>query len=136
MSGRVLDSQMAAIVGATVTITEPSKNFSTTTKTGEDGNFLSAGLLPGNYSVVVDTPGFKKQTRTDIPLNANDKLNVGNLVLEIGGVTETIEVSASATLLQTDSVERSAIITGKQIENLGWIVKDTKDGQKLTRKVP
>jgi hypothetical protein len=117
ISGRVLDSQMAAIGGATVTITEPSRNFSTTTKSGEDGNFLSAGLLPGNYSVAVDMPGFKK-ARVETPLNANDKLNLGNLQLEVGGVTETIEVSAQAALLQTESVERSAIIEGKQIENI------------------
>ena len=117
ISGRVLDSQMAVIGGATVTITEASRNFTTTTMTGEDGSFLSAGLLPGNYSISVDKPGFKK-ARIETPLNANDKLNVGNLQLEVGGVSETVEVSAEVALLQTESVERAAIITGKQIENI------------------
>jgi Carboxypeptidase regulatory-like domain len=118
ISGRVLDPQMAAIGGATVTITEPSRNFSAITRTGEDGNFVSAGLLPGNYSVAVEVAGFKKLTRIDIPLDANDKLNVGNLQLEVGTLTESIEVSAQAALLQTESIERSAIITGRQIQNI------------------
>ena len=53
-----------------------------------------------------------------IALNANDKLAVGDLTLEVGAVTESIEVTAQAALLQTESVERSATITGKQIENI------------------
>jgi hypothetical protein len=118
MGGRVFDAQMAPIQGATVTITEPSRNFTTVTKTGAEGNFLSAGLLPGNYSVSVEVAGFKKLARTSIPLDANDKLDVGTLLLEVGSVTESVEVSAETALLQTESVERSATITGHQIENI------------------
>ena len=56
--------------------------------------------------------------RTDIALDANDKLGLGDLALEVGAVTESVEVSGTAALLQTESVERSATITGKQIENI------------------
>src|SRR5215831_4013618 len=104
MSGHVLDPQMAPIQGATVTITEPSRNFTTVTKTGAEGSFVSAGLLPGNYSVSVEASGFKKLSRTSIPLDANDKLDVGSLVLDVGSVSESVEVSAQAALLQTESV--------------------------------
>src|ERR1041385_6136521 len=89
ISGHIYDPQMAPIQGATVTVTDSSKNFSAVTKTGMEGNFLSAGLAPGNSSVSVEAPGFKKFSRTGIPLNANDKLDVGSLRLEIGAVTET-----------------------------------------------
>lgn len=118
MSGRVLDAQTAPIQGATVTITEQSRNFTATTKTGAEGAFLSAGLLPGNYTISVEATGFKKLSRSEIPLDANDKLDVGNLQLEIGSLTESVEVSAEAALLQTESVERSATVSGKQIENI------------------
>src|SRR5207237_5409152 len=67
ISGHVYDPQMAPIQGATVTITDSSKNFSAVTKTGTEGNFLSAGLAPGNYSVSVEAPGFKKFSQTGIP---------------------------------------------------------------------
>ncbi len=118
MGGRVYDPQMAPILGATVTVTEPSRNFTVTTKTGPEGSFLSAGLLPGTYSISVEATGFKKLSRTSIPLDANDKLDVGNLLLELGAVTESVEVAAQGALLQTESVERSATITGHQIENI------------------
>jgi hypothetical protein len=118
ISGHVYDAQMAPIQGATVTITDSSKNFTVGTKTGSEGNFLSAGLAPGNYSVSVEAPGFKKFSQTGIPLNANDKLDVGNLQLEIGAVTESIEVSSQVALLKTESVELSGTVTGRQIENI------------------
>src|SRR5262249_12641359 len=70
------------------------------------------------YSVTIEAPGFKKTTRSNIALDANDKLGIGDLVLEVSAVTESIEVSAAAVMLQTESVERSATITGKQVENI------------------
>src|SRR6185436_7564156 len=88
------------------------------TKTGMEGNFLSAGLAPGNYSVSVEAPGFKKFSQTGIPLNANDKLDVGSLQLEVGAVTESIEVSSQAALLKTESVELSGTVTGRQLESI------------------
>jgi len=109
---------MAPIQSATVTVTDSSKNFSAVTKTGMEGNFLSAGLAPGNYSVSVEAPGFKKFSQTGIPLDANDKLDVGSLRLEVGAVTESIEVTSQAALLKTESVELSGTITGRQIENI------------------
>src|SRR5262249_42333298 len=118
MSGHVLDPQMAPIQGATVTITDSSRNFTTVTKTGAEGSFLSASLFAGNYYVSDEASVFKKLSRTSIPLDANDKLDVGSLLLEVGSVTESVEVSAQAALLQTESVERSATITGHQIENI------------------
>jgi hypothetical protein len=118
ISGHVYDAQMAPIQGATVTVTDSSKNFSAVTKTGTEGNFLSAGLAPGNYSVSIEAPGFKKFSQTGIPLDANDKLDVGSLRLEVGAVTESIEVTSQAALLKTESVELSGIVTGRQLESI------------------
>lgn len=118
ISGRVLDQQGAAVVGATVTAEEPDKNLVQSVKTSDQGEFVFAALQPGNYKVSVESPGFKKLGTPSFPLHANDKLAMGNLSLEVGSLTETVEVSAQAALLQTDSVERSATITGKQIENI------------------
>jgi hypothetical protein len=118
LSGHVLDAQMAPVQGATVTVTETSKNFTTMTRTGVEGSFFAAGLLPGSYSITVEAPGFRKLVRPDVPLDANDKLDVGNLQLEVGAITESVEVSAQTALLQTESVERSATITTQQIENI------------------
>ena len=87
MTGRVSDQQSAMIANATVTVTDPAKNVTVTRKTSIGGDFSIAGLLPGNYTVMVESPGFKKLTRTGIPLDANDKLDVGVLTLEVGATT-------------------------------------------------
>src|SRR5882757_6447460 len=74
MAGRVIDQQGAAIAGAIVIATEPSRKVAVTVKTNEQGDFSIAGLQPGTYTVSVQAPGFKKLDRTGIPLDANDKL--------------------------------------------------------------
>ena len=61
-----------------------------------EGDFSIAGLFPGNYTVAVEAAGFKKLTRAGVALDANDKLALGDLALEVGAVTESIEVSAQA----------------------------------------
>jgi hypothetical protein len=118
LAGRVVDAQGAIVPNALVTVTEPSKNLKITSKSLAGGDFIVPGLLPGNYSITVEATGFKKYSRSGIPLDSNDKLALGDVVLEVGAVTETIEVSATATMLQTESVERSATVTGTQIENI------------------
>jgi Carboxypeptidase regulatory-like domain/TonB-dependent Receptor Plug Domain len=118
ISGRVIDQQMAAIGNATVTANEAGKKIAVSTKTLGGGDFLIPGLMPGSYSITVEAPGFKKLTRSSIALDANDKLALGDLVLEVGAVTESIEVAANAVVLQTESVERSSTITATQVENI------------------
>ncbi len=118
MSGRVVDQQGATVGNANVTVNEPDKHVTVIRKTDAGGDFLVPALLPGNYIITVEAAGFKKLTRPDVALNANDKLAVGDLVLQVGAVTESVEVYARAALLQTESVERSATITGKLVENI------------------
>jgi len=118
IAGRVVDQQGAVVGGATVTAASVARNVRVSMKTDAAGQFVFAALEPGNYTVTVEATGFKKLTRSDIALDANDKLAIGDVVLEVGAVTETVEVAAQAALLQTESVERSATITGKQVENI------------------
>jgi hypothetical protein len=131
MTGRVTDQQGASIPNATVTVTEPSKHVTAAQKTTGGGDFSVAGLLPGDYTVTVEATGFKKLSRTGIALNANDKLAVGDLVVEVGAVIDSIEVTATTALLQTESVERSATIEGKQVENIEVNGRNALDMAKL-----
>jgi len=133
ISGRVVDQQGATIANATVTATEPDRNITETTKTGEQGDFVFPGLQPGNYNIAVAAQGFKRSARSGVALHADDKLALGNVNLEVGALTETVEVSGQAALLQTDSVERSATITGKQIEN---IEVNGRNPLEMTRLIP
>jgi outer membrane receptor protein involved in Fe transport len=131
LSGHVIDQQGAAVPNANVTATDPSKGFIQSQKTSASGDFLFAGLQPGNYAITVEVTGFKKLTRPSVPLDANDKLALGDLVLEVGAVTESVEVTGQAALLQTESVERSATVTGRLVENIEVNGRNVLDMAKL-----
>jgi hypothetical protein len=131
LSGRVVDQQGASVVNASITVTEPARNVRIAVKTTAGGDFTVAGLLPGSYSIAVEAVGFKKLSRSGVALDANDKLAVGDLALEVGAVTESIEVTGTAALLQTESVERSATINGKQVENIEVNGRNALDMAKL-----
>jgi hypothetical protein len=131
MTGRVTDRSGSVIVNATVTVTEIAQNLAVKRQTSADGNFTLAGLMPGTYTITVESPGFKKMTRAGISLDANDKLAIGDLVMEVGAVTESVEVSAQTVVLQTESVERSATIGTTQIENIETNGRNPLDMAKL-----
>jgi outer membrane receptor protein involved in Fe transport len=131
MTGRVTDKTGSVIVGASVTVIETAQNQAINRKTSAEGTFTIAGLMPGTYSITIEAPGFKKLTRSSIGLDANDKLAIGDLVLEVGAVTDSVEVSAQTAVLQTESVERSATIGGTQIENIETNGRNPLDMAKL-----
>lgn len=119
ITGTVVDQQESAVAGAAVTITEEGKGFSLTAETDAEGRFVFPVVQPGTYKITIEASGFKKQERTGVALVSNDRLTLGDLKLEVGAPTETVEVNSEATLLQSDSGERSYGIQGEQIRNLG-----------------
>src|SRR4051794_23189590 len=108
LNGRVVDQQGSAVPDARVTAFEPTKKVTVVTNTTGVGDFSIAGLAPGAYTVTVESKGFKKLTRSDVALNASDKIALGELTLTLGALTETVEVSATAMTLQTQSSERGS----------------------------
>ena len=118
IAGHVVDQQGATVVNATVVVVDPDKGVRAEMKTGQQGDFSFSALQPGTYNVTIEAPGFKKIARSDLSLNANDRLSLGDIAMEVGAVTETIEVSGQAAILQTQSVERSDTITGRQMANI------------------
>lgn len=118
ITGRVTDQQGALVPNAMVTAIDATQATSVMSTTNDQGVFVLPGLRPGTYNLRIEASGFKRLDRTGIALNANDKLAMSDLVMEVGAISESVEVSAQATLLQTQSAERSDTIIGKQIENL------------------
>jgi hypothetical protein len=119
ITGTVVDPQEAAIPNATVTVTEEGRSYNLTATTDGEGRFVFPIVPPGTYTVSVEAGGFKKQERKGVALVSNDRLTLGNLVLEIGAPSEVVNVTSEATLVQADSGERSFGIQGEQIRNLG-----------------
>ncbi len=113
IGGSVVDTQQAAIVNATVSVKDEARAFTQTVSTDREGRFTFLQLSPGNYVVSVESPGFKTSTRTNILLVANDRLALGNITLEVGATTDTVTVTSEATLVQSESAERSLAIQGE-----------------------
>src|SRR5947209_8677841 len=118
IAGTIVDSTQAAVPNATVVATEVERKATFTTKSDSDGRFVFPIMQAGTYTVAVEAKGFKRYDRRDVILQGNEKLALGNLPLEVGALSESIEVSAQAIQLQTESGERSISLNSKQIENI------------------
>ena len=86
--------------------------------TNETGTYVFPNVTAGTYTVEVTMDGFKTTQRKGIPVSGGDRVSVPALTLEIGGASETVNVSAEAPLIQSQSGERSFSITTEQVENL------------------
>ncbi|MBI4889933.1 MAG: carboxypeptidase regulatory-like domain-containing protein [Acidobacteria bacterium] len=118
IAGSVRDAQDAAIANANVVLREMDKQTTFSLKSDAEGRFVFTNLLPGRYSITVESTGFKKLERTDINLLANDKITIGVVSLDVGTLSESVQVSAQVTQLKTESAERSEAMTATEMQNI------------------
>jgi hypothetical protein len=115
--GTVLDSSEAAIPNAAVAITNQETNIAWTTRTDAQGNYVAPSLTPGSYSVKVEAAGF----RTALVPNNNVGIAQTTRVdvrLQVGAVTETVEVREQAELVQSTTSDVGETIGQRQIQTL------------------
>jgi hypothetical protein len=122
--GRVLDSSQAAVAGATVLVVNTDTNTSTRLTTNPTGYYEASLLLPGNYRVTAEFTGFKKTVRSGIVLPLSGTLDI-DLALEVGGVTETVSVTAQAPLLETSTVSSGRVMDNRNIMDLPVVANNT-----------
>src|ERR1700733_14462940 len=96
ISGRGEDASGGAIAGAQVLVINEVDQQGRAFETNGNGEFTFPQLAPGNYTVSVKMAGFKQFDKTGLHLAASDSLDVGVLRLDIGAVSETVEVKADA----------------------------------------
>src|SRR5574341_960110 len=126
ITGTVKDNAGAPIADASVKITNPATNLTRQVSTNNAGIFSAAQLPPGNYNVTVEKSGFKKFEKTNIVLNATDLVNAGDFTLDVGAVTDTVTVTAEAARveIQSETGERSGVVTGTQLKELALNGRD------------
>ena len=124
ISGTITDSQGQVIPGATVTVVAESTNESRESVSDAKGDFQVTNLLPGRYTVRVALQSFRTLERKNIVLSAGERLAVGNLVLEVGGIGETVVVEATGTHVNTAETQHSGLITSTQIEQVQVLGRD------------
>jgi len=115
--GNVTDSSGAFVSGATVVILETGTGFTRTTTTNASGNYTFSDLPPGTYSVTGAMQGFKKEIRPSVDVAVNSSVRI-DLALQPGAVTESVEVTAVAPILQTDRADVSSKIVEQQMTQL------------------
>jgi len=131
--GRVKDATGAVIKDASVTISNPENGLTRKVTTSDSGEFVAPNLLPGTYNIAVEAKGFKKLESQGFVLSAADKLNAGELTLAVGVMSDQVTVTADAgqIQLQSDSGERSDVISNRQLNNVAINGRNVLDYMKL-----
>ena len=115
--GNVTDTQGAPVPGVTVTATETQTNVVRTAVTNQSGNYVFANMKDGLYRVETELTGFKKFSRDGVEVKVNSTMRV-DVILEVGAMTETVEVVQETPLLQTDRADTGRTIEGRQVQEL------------------
>lgn len=102
LTGTVTDRSGAAVPGATVTVSDEEGKPARTVVTDRDGGYLADGLAPGAYDVKTEATGFAQQVAKDVVVQGAEPA-VKNVTLNVGASTESVEVTASAPVIETES---------------------------------
>lgn len=102
VQGTVVDTSQAVLPGATVTLLNEATGVAVTRPTNAEGHYIFDFVEPGAYTVAAELDGFKKVEQKNVRVQQRGDVNV-KLVLEVGGVTETVVVQAEATQVQLNS---------------------------------
>ncbi|MBV8830907.1 MAG: carboxypeptidase regulatory-like domain-containing protein, partial [Acidobacteriaceae bacterium] len=111
ITGTVTDQQAAPVAGVKVVVVETQTNFQARSETNADGIYRIESLQPGNYNVTFEASGFKTLVQRNLQLRVGDVLPV-NGTLELGQVTEQVEVTSTAALLETETSSTSTVTEG------------------------
>ena len=112
--GRVTDESGGLLPGVTITVTHRDTNVSNTIVTNETGDYTLLYLTPGTYRVGAELQGFKKLNRENVEVRVGDKLQI-DFKMEVGGLTEVVNVAAETPLLETRTGSAGQVIDEKRI---------------------
>ena len=115
ISGRIADPQGLAVPGVTVTVTGPQGTK--TVVTDSTGRFQAPFLTPGVYSIRAELQGFKAIEKKDISVRLGQTADLP-LTMEVGGLTETVEVTGTSNIIDTTTTTVGANLDTDQLNNV------------------
>jgi hypothetical protein len=124
LDGIVRDSQGAVIVGVQVSIFNVATGQTITAISDARGEWVSSTVPVGAYKVTFQKTGFKTKVVEDVAIYAGTPASI-NTSLEVGTVSETVEVNAGAEVLQTATAAVTNTITGRQVVELPFASRNT-----------
>src|SRR5687768_9405106 len=117
INGTVRDQTGAVLPGAEITVTQTDTGISRNTITNETGSYVLPNLALGPYRLEAGLPGFRTYIQSGIVLQVNSS-RVLNVILEVGQVSEQVEVQANAALVETRSSTLGSVIENQRILEL------------------
>jgi hypothetical protein len=130
--GTVKDPSGAALPGATVTLTNAGTGFTRTVTTDSSGEYTVPNVPTGQYNVVAELSGFRKVNLANVHVGVDQKVRV-DMKMELGQLTEVVEIQAETPLVQTSSSELGTTVEEEQIRSLPL---NGRNFVSLTRTVP
>ena len=116
VTGSIRDGQGGVIPGASVTLISAARGTSLEVTSNEHGDFAFPIVGAETYVLRVGLAGFKTLTRPGIIVHAGDRVSLGVLTIEVGGIAETVTVLAGSPQLQLKSAERSFAVEGQAVQ--------------------
>src|SRR5579863_4226921 len=117
IAGLVADSSGAAISGADVTLTNTGTAEKRVQQSGSDGLYSFVNLLPGQYRIEVEKPGFKRITRPDVVVEVGQGVRI-DLTLQVGEVSQTVEVTGETPQLQAETSSIGQVVEERKANEL------------------
>jgi hypothetical protein len=121
ITGLVTDPTDAALAAAVVVVVNRDTNATVKTTTTSAGEFNAPNLLPGVYRVEITAPGFKRSIHQNVIVAAASTVRLDSQ-LQLGQVTDQVEVSAMAVAVQTDNAKISTQVQNKLVDELPLVV--------------
>ena len=115
--GRLTDATGAVIPSAEVRATNVATGVVASTRTNESGNYALPYLVPGIYTVTSEMQGFKRFVRENVQVRVNDVVQL-NIAMEVGNVTEAVQVTAETPLLTTTEASLGQVVDERRINEL------------------
>ncbi|HEV8132285.1 MAG TPA: TonB-dependent receptor [Acidobacteriota bacterium] len=117
ISGTVTDPTGAVLPGVTITAVNRATQVATQTITNSEGNYVLSLLRAGHYTLSAELPGFKKEIRSGIDLQIQDRLKI-DIRLQVGEIADEVLITAQAPLLETETSNLGQVISDHTISNL------------------
>ena len=117
ITGSVTDASGAAVPGATVTLTNIGTSEKRSMESGATGTYEFVNLVPGNYRIDAEKSGFKHFTREPILVEVQTALKV-DIPMELGTVSQTVEVTAATPLLSTQTADLGQVIANRTVTEM------------------
>jgi hypothetical protein len=115
--GRVLDAQGAVLPGVTVVVTHQESGIYREVVSNSDGSYLITGIVPGSYRVTAKLDGFKAYDRRDVLFEVGRSVTL-DVILEVGGLEETVTVTGESPLIDLTSNQVGGNITQGELKEL------------------